>query len=271
MSRRVTIFPLLCVALMAQDSPPQTAILPPPVVSSPLILVNEGKPITLPFQCSAEDIRWSGMTCSEDEACPIYLELSTVEGVGNHIFAAGNIHSDAVTLYSVLLGSEDAGRTWSQSGDSYRGAGLDRIQFLNPLTGWVSGQTLSPITEDPFFLLTSDGGATWRMKPIFNESHFGLIQQFAFDSKTDGSVILDQGLGGDSDRYARFESPDGGETWAIKEQSNKPLQLKRNANPTPNWRVRADAATRSYRIEHRQGDKWNSVAAFSVRLPVCRP
>jgi hypothetical protein len=57
----------------------------------------------------------------------------------------------------------------------------------------------------------------------------------------------------------------------IKEQSKKPLQLKRSSAPASNWRVRAEAATRSYRIEHRQGDKWISVAAFSVRLPVCKP
>jgi photosystem II stability/assembly factor-like uncharacterized protein len=211
------------------------------------------------------------MACSEEDPCPIFLELSAAEGVGNHIFAAGNIHSDTVTLYSVLLSSEDAGRSWTQAADSYRGSGLDHIQFLDPLTGWIAGETLFPISQDPFFLLTSDGGATWRAKPIFNESHFGSIQQFAFDSKTAGSVILDQGAGGDSERYARYESPDGGETWAIKEQSKKPLQLKRSAAPALNWRVRAEAASRSYRIEHHQGDKWVSVAAFAVRLPVCRP
>ncbi len=257
---------------MAQDTPPQTAVPPAaPAAPVPLLLQNNGKPITLPFQCTADDIRWAGMTCSEDESCPIYLELSAAEGVGNRIFTAGNIHSDAVTLYSVLLSSDDAGHTWTQGTDSYRGAGLDHIQFLDPLSGWIGGQTLYPISQDPFFLLTSDGGATWHTKPIFNESHFGLIQQFSFDSKTTGSVILDQGPGGDGDRYARYESPDGGETWLIKEQSKKPLQLKRSAAPAPNWRVRADAATRSYRIEHRQGDKWISVAAFSVRLPVCKP
>jgi photosystem II stability/assembly factor-like uncharacterized protein len=211
------------------------------------------------------------MTCSEDEPCPIYLELSAAEGVGNRIFAAGNIHSDTVTLYSVLLSSDDAGRSWVQSADASRGVGLDHIQFLDPLTGWVGGETLYPISQDPFLLATSDGGVTWRPKPIFTESRFGLIQQFWFDSKTTGSVILDQGPAGDSDRYSRYESLDGGDTWLIKEQSKKPLQLKRNATPAPAWRVRADGPSRSYHIERRQGDKWILVAAFSVRLPVCRP
>jgi len=272
--RRVIIFPIVCAALMAQDTPPQAAAqtaAPAAPVPVPPKFQNDGKPITLPFQCTADDLRWGGMTCSEDEPCPIYLELSAAEGVGDHIFAAGNIHSDTVTLYSVLLGSDDAGHTWSQNADLYRGAGLDHIQFLDPLTGWISGEILFPISQDPFFLLTSDGGATWRAKPIFDESHFGGIHQFSFDSKTNGSVILDQGPAGDSDRYSRYESLDGGATWQLKEQSKKPLQLKRTAAAASNWRVRAEAATRSYRIERRQGERWISVAAFSVRLPVCKP
>src|ERR1700727_1646918 len=106
MLRRLIIFSIVCAALMAQDT------LPPPA-PQPSKLHNDGKPITLPFQCTAEDIRWAGMTCSEDEACPIYLELSGAEGVGNRIYTAGNIHSDTVTLYSLLLGSDDAGQTWT--------------------------------------------------------------------------------------------------------------------------------------------------------------
>ena len=278
MLRTVIIFPIVCAALMAQDTPPQTTAQPAqttappaPVAPAPPKFQNDGKPITLPFQCTAEDIRWAGMACSEEEPCPIYLELSAAEGVGDHIYTAGNIHSDTVTLYSVLLGSDDGGHTWSQGADLIRGAGLDHIQFLDPLTGWISGQTLFPISQDPFFLLTSDGGATWRAKPIFDENRFGSIQQFSFDSKTTGSVIFDQGPSGASERYSRYESPDGGETWLLKEQNKKPLQLKRSATAAANWRVRAEAATRSYRIERRQGDRWISVAAFSVRLPVCKP
>ena len=109
------------------------------------------------------------------------------------------------------------------------------------------------------------------MKPVFTDNHFGSIQQFAFDSKSAGAVIVDNGPGGDLERYARFETSDGGETWSIKEQNKKPLQLKRTAAPASTWRVRADAATRSYRIEHRAGNQWTAAAAFSVKLPACKP
>lgn len=271
MFRRLNLTAILSAALLAQDappaaSPPQATPAPPPE-----IFAYEGKPITLPFHCSLEDIQWAGMTCSEDEPCPIYLELSSTEAVGEHVFAAGNIHSDAVTLFSVLLASGDGGHSWQVAAGSVRGAGLERIQFLDALAGWIGGETLFPIPQDPFFLLTTDGGKSWRLKPIFNDNHFGSIQQFAFESKTDGTVIVDNGPTGETERYTRFETGDGAETWSIKEQSKKLPQLKRVAPQTPMWRVRADAATRSYRIEHRTGNQWSAVSAFSVKLPACNP
>jgi hypothetical protein len=279
MLARLTFAAAVSVALLAQDPPqqavpqqaiPQQAVTEQSTPPTP-VFAYEGKPITLPYQCSLEDIRWAGLTCSEDEPCPIYLELSSVDAVGERVFAAGNIHSDAVTLYSVLLSSADGGHSWQVGPDSVRGAGLDRIQFLDALTGWIGGQTLFPIPQDPFFLLTSDGGKSWRMKPVFTDNHFGSIQQFAFDSKSAGALVVDNGPGGDLERYARFETSDGGETWSIKEQNKKPLQLKRTAAPASTWRVRADAATRSYRIEHRAGNQWTAAAAFSVKLPSCKP
>lgn len=268
MFARLTFAALAAAApLLAQDTTPLMEPAQPP---APVIFPYEGKPITLPFHCTLDDMRWAGMSCSEEEPCPVYLELSSAEGVGEKLFAAGNIHSEAVTLYSVLLSSADGGHSWQIAPETMRGAGLDRIQFLDGLTGWVAGQTLYPISQDPFFLLTTDGGKSWRMKPIFNESRYASIQQFAFESKTVGDVIVDNGASGDTERYSRLESLDGGETWTIKEENKKPLQIKRLASPVAStWRVRADAATRAYRIEHRVGNQWTVVAAFTVKLPAC--
>ena len=270
MLKRAAVAAAVCLALAAQE-PPQQPPSPPPTPGQPVSPVFEydGKPITLPFHCSLDDMQWAGMSCSEDEPCPLYLELTSIEAVGERVLAAGNIHSESVTLYSVLLTSGDGGHSWQVAPDSLRGAGLDRIQFVDGLTGWVAGQTLFPIPQDPFFLLTADGGKSWRLQPIFGDTHYGSIQQFWFDSKTTGELILDNGPG-DVDRYGRYATNDGGETWSLKEENKKPLQLKR---PVVNaaWRVRADGATRSYRIEHRTGSQWNTAAAFSVKLPPCKP
>src|SRR5438105_3325697 len=117
---------LAAVALRAQAPPP--------------ILNNTGKPMTVPFECTEDDMQWAGMSCTEEEPCPAYFELTAAEPVGDKIFAAGNLHSNTVTLYSILLGSDDAGKTWREVHPRIRGAGLDHIQFADFVNGWTSGE-----------------------------------------------------------------------------------------------------------------------------------
>jgi photosystem II stability/assembly factor-like uncharacterized protein len=243
----------------------------PPAANPAPAWENSGKPIVVPFLCTDDDIQWAGLSCSDDEPCPIYLELAAAASVGNRILTAGNIHSSAVTLYSVLLASEDAGHTWHEAHERIRGAGLDRVQFADPLTGWISGQLLFPLPQDPFLLLTSDGGASWRQRPIFGEGQYGSIQTFAFSSRTNGSLVIDRGRSSEGDRYALYDSPDGGETWAFKDESSKPMRLAREASESSDWRARADGATQSFHLERRLGERWSEVASFAVPLAPCRP
>jgi hypothetical protein len=255
----------------SQDQPP-VATQGPQAPTIP-VLENTGKPMTLAFQCTAEDTQWAGLSCSEEEPCPLYLELTAVESAGDRILSAGNIHSTAVTLSSVLLATEDAGHTWREVHEHIRGAGLDHLQFLDAQTGWASGQVLFPLQQDPFLLVTSDGGKTWRQRAIFGESRenrFGSVQQFHFTAKDSGSLIIDRGQGSDGDRYELYESPDAGESWTIKETSSKPITLKRLPVASTDWRVRADGPTASFHIEHRQGQRWTSVAGFTVKIGVCK-
>lgn len=258
------------VTLWAQDTPPpvpaETGPQPPPV------LTNSGKPMTVPFQCTAEDIHAAGLDCSEDDPCPVYLELTALESTGIRIFAAGNIHTASATLYSVLLGSEDNGHTWRESYERLRGTALDRFQFSGADTGWLSGQSIYPLPQDPFLLVTTDGGKTWRQHPIFNENRFGAIQQFWFEDSKTGSLTIDRGAGSDGDRYERYDSQDGGDSWTIKETSVQPLKLRRAAVASnPDWRIRADAPSKSFRLEHREGTRWVMLSAFSVNLGACKP
>jgi hypothetical protein len=257
----------------AQDQPPVTAG-NPPVAAAPVVLENSGKPMLLPFACTPDDVQWAGLSCLEDAPCPIFLELTAATSEGDRFFATGNIHSVAVTLYSVLLGSEDAGRTWQEIHPRIRGAGLDHLQFVDTQAGWAAGQQLFPLPQDPFVLLTSDGGKTWRQQSILNENtenRFGSILEFRFGSKTSGGVVIDRGQGGDAGRYALFESPNGGETWQIKEESSKPLHLKPASTEPAEWRVRADAPSESFHLERRLGDRWISRAAFAVKIGACKP
>ena len=264
---RLFALALLSGMAFAQDPPP-TPPAPPPV------LENSGKPMLLPFQCTDEDIQLSGLTCSEEDPCPIYLELSAVDGAGRRLLVAGNLHTSAVTVFSTLLASEDDGRTWREAHERIRSAGLDRIQFLDAETGWVAGEKLSPLPQDPFFLLTSDGGKNWRARPVFSESaenRLGSIQQFLFTAKDSGALIIDRGQGSDGDRYELYESSDGGESWNFKQSSTKPLTLKKIAPVPTEWRLRADSRTKAFHVEHREGAKWADTASFLVKLGICKP
>ena len=260
-------------SVWAQDQLPVPAA-SPPVIAAPVVLVNSGKPMVLPFACTPDDVQWAGLSCSEDTPCPIFLELTAATSAGDKYFATGNIHSLAVTLYSVLLGSDDAGHTWRELHPRIRGAGLDHLQFVDTEAGWAAGQQLFPLPQDPFVLLTTDGGNTWHQQNIFNENaenRFGSLLEFRFGSKTSGGAIIDRGQGGGAGRYVLFESPNGGDTWQIKEESNKPLHLKLASAEPAEWRVRADAPTQSFALERRLGDRWISRAAFAVKIGACKP
>jgi hypothetical protein len=264
------IIPGLIAPGSAQEQ--QTPVPPAPAVpAGPPLLQNTGKPIVVPFQCTDEDIRSAGLSCTEDEPCPVYLELAAVESTGIRLFVAGNIHTATATLYSVLLGSDDNGATWREAFERVRAAGLDHLQFAGADTGWSSGVSLSPLAQDPFLLKTTDGGKTWRQHAIFNEPRFGAIQQFHFADKESGSLIVDHGPGSEGDRYELYESNDGGDTWNIKETSVKPMKLKQSATPPAEWRARADGPTKSFQVEHRQAQKWSPAAAFAVSLGSCKP
>jgi hypothetical protein len=241
--------------------------------TAPPQLQNNGKPMRVDFQCTDEDIQSAGMSCSEEEPCPVYLELSAFEAVGNRLFAAGNIHSAATTLYSVLLASDDAGKLWHEPYGRIRSSGLEHVQFVDFEAGWISGQVLNPLPRDPFLLITTDGGKSWRQKPIFDEGRAGVVQQIWFDSRKNGTMVIDRTQSGEGTRFELYESPNGGETWMIRESSDRPIRIKRAPAETANedWRLTPDARSKAYRVEKRQGAQWTVVASFLVPIGTCKP
>jgi hypothetical protein len=223
------------------------------------------------YACPPADADKFGLICSEDEPCDVFLELASVEGVGSTIFATGNLHTLATTLYGVLLMSGDGGKTWTEPNPRIEGAALDQVQFPDFQHGWASGVTVEPLARDPFFLITADGGKTWRRRPLFNETHYGSIQQFWFDSAKSGQLILERSQGATS-VYETYETSTGGDTWTILEAGNKsPRLAKAPAKDSATWRVRTDAASKTNRIERRTArGGWEVVASFAVRAGVCK-
>src|SRR3984957_8788056 len=74
-------------------------------------LENSGKPMRVVYECMAADTQAAGLGCSEEDPCPVYLELANVEAVGNKIFVTGNLHTPMATLFSALLGAKKKATT----------------------------------------------------------------------------------------------------------------------------------------------------------------
>ena len=236
----------------------------------PILLAAED-PVRVDYACSADDADKFGLTCSEIEPCDVFLELASAEGVGSSIFAVGNLHTVTTTLYGVLLISGDGGRTWTEPNARIQGAALDQAEFADVQHGWASGVMEEPLARDPFFLATADGGKTWHRRPLFTETHYGSIQQFWFDSAKTGQLIFERSQGSAS-VYEIYETANGGDTWTIKESGTKNPRLeKAPAKDNSTWRVRADAASKTNRIERRNArGAWETVASFAVRAGVCK-
>ncbi|MDR3717746.1 MAG: hypothetical protein P4K98_03020 [Bryobacteraceae bacterium] len=263
---RIVAFALSAGVLLAQTPPvaPLETVPPPPPKT---VYRYQGKPIALQAQCGEAEIADYGMSCSPDEPCPVYLELSAADSAGSKLLVAGNFHADTSTLWSVLLLSEDSGQSWTEPFDRLRGVALDQVQFPDFVTGFVSGRTAGALSKDPFLLRTSDGGKSWSRLPILEDGAVGLIERFHFDSAARGVAQVDRGRAG-AGRYATLDTQSGGDSWVIRESSA--VQPVRTSGETvPPIRIAADAKSNSFRVERHENGAWQTVAAFSVAAGSC--
>ncbi len=232
-------------------------------------LENGGKPMRVLYECTAADTQAAGLGCSEEDPCPVYLELANVEAVGSKLFVTVNIHTPMATLYSILLASQDNGTSWTEPHPRLRWSGLDQIQFVDPQYGWISGANLTSAPRDPFLLITTDGGTTWRERPIFEETRVAAIESFWFDTAANGTLLIDARL--DDGKRELYETRTGGESWAIRQTSADPIGLPKEKQVSASaWRVRTDAATHSYVIEKSENNRWQKVASFLVNIASCK-
>ena len=221
------------------------------------------------YACTEDDIRDFGLTCSEEEPCPVFLELSEVEAVGTTLFLSGNLHTQTTTLWGVLLVTEDGGKTWTEPAKRMKSAALEHLQFSGLSRGWVSGVMLEPLPRDPFFLATTDGGKTWRRYPMFEDAHFGSVQQFWFESDKVGELILDASQG-TTKKFELYTTQTGGDTWDVKELTKVQPKLTKARPKDANWRIRVDSPAKTYRIEQRSGQAWQTMASLPVVAGECK-
>jgi photosystem II stability/assembly factor-like uncharacterized protein len=253
----------LCAVLLTQEPPPP----------KPAALENTGKPMRMEAVCRQEEITENGLECPEDEPCPVFLDLTSLETAGVKIFLSGNFHTASATLWSVLLASEDEGKTWAEPWPRQRSATLDMLQVIDFEVGWAAGHTTGTLLRDPFLLKTSDGGKSWKRLPVFDDARVGVIDNFWFESREKGLLVIDRLQAGRSGRFQRLETMTGGDSWMVREVSTKPIPTKRPKGNTGNadWRLRVEAASKTHRIEHRVEGRWTLVASFAVAAGACKP
>jgi photosystem II stability/assembly factor-like uncharacterized protein len=217
--------------------------------------------------CSRDDAEALGLACSEEEPCAVFLELSSVDGFGANVFVTGNLHTVDTTISGILLASTDAGKTWSEPLKRIRAAELDQVQFADPQHGWAAGVMLNSLPRDPFLLVTVNGGQAWHQVPLFDEPLLGAIQQLWFESANSGQLVVDRSQG-QTKRYELYATTTGGETWTLKETTDRPIQIAKPGSSAPNWRAIADKD--AYRVERRTLTGWETLAHFAIRAGECR-
>lgn len=233
------------------------------------LLASAQEPVRVAFTCAEDDLAAAGLLCTEDEPCPVYLELNAIAPDGKKLFLAGDLHSTSGTLDSVLLASDDGGLTWKEPAPRIRAAALEQLEFYDLEHGWIAGEIQYPLVGDAFFLITTDAGQTWRQRPVVDDGGPGSVQRFWFDSPQHGELIVDAGKSAPAGRYVSFESETGGESWTMRSSTAKQPTLK-HAGPggEPDFRFRASG--KDYVIEKRAGDsKWETVALFAVEVASC--
>lgn len=226
-------------------------------------------PARIAYACPSADIDSFGLACSADEPCSVFLELAAADAVGATVFLAGNLHTQSATLRSILLASDDGGKTWTEPFQRIRAAALDQIQFSGFANGWVSGQIIEPLPRDPFLLVSTDGGKTWRERPVFEESRFGSLADFWFESPASGELVIEHSERG-AVKHEVYQTKTGGDSWEVKEITGQPVNLKGRPKEESSWRIRTDAASKTYRLERRSAAGWDLIASFLIHVADCK-
>ena len=230
-----------------------------------------GEPIALPARCTNELMESLGLFCPADSPCPVYLQLSSVEFIEGRLYVAGNLHTEAVTIASVLLASDDGGLSWREAAGRIPKATLDRVVFFDEKHGWAAGHVLEAgRPQDPFFLVTTDGGRFWRRRNVFAEPRAAMIQDFWFASSYSGVLLVATRSEDGERQYERFETMTGAESWMIREVSSRPIRVRRRPpRRRADWRIVPDEARDAWQVQKRTEAGWVTAAEFAIGAGAC--
>ena len=242
------------------------------VLSATLLQAQTQKPIEVTPQCTAELVESLELPCTEDAPCPLFLELSSAEAAGPRLIVAGNLHTGSATVQSILLISDDDGRSWADAHIRMPAAVLDQIVFHDFALGWITGHRLfGNVPRDAFVLITTDGGKTWRRKTVSSEANrTGVIEHIRFDGKSAGRLAIDRVRSADDGlRYEVWETLTAGESWNIKQVDSRPLPFE----PVKREKSLQFVPSKEGQVVRLQrgGSPPATVATFRVRIGECKP
>lgn len=230
------------------------------------------QPVKVSFACAEDELQAAGLLCTEEEPCAIFLELSAIAPAGRKLFLAGNLHATSGTIASIFVASDDTGLTWKEPAPRLPGAAIEHLQFYDLEHGWAAGEIQYPLPRDPFFLLTTDGGLSWRRHPVSEDGGPGSVQRFWFDSAQHGELIVDAGKRAPGGRYLDYESETGGTNWMLRSTTSDQPKIKRAPTQTESsdFRIRPTPNGKTYQIEKRIGETWVPASSFLIDVASCK-
>lgn len=264
------VYPLVAIVLSAMDGWAQPKEAPPDDAGS---LVYAGEPLKLPLDCSPQTFYESRAVCSERTPCDVYAEMVGIAAAGKHLVIYGNYHTASDTIATLLLTSDDDGKSWREPVERIGAAAFEFIQFVDADHGWVVGsQSQIDGSERPVILVTENGGAYWEKRPLWDadSERTGIVEKFYFEDASHGFLVVDR-EGSADDPYELYESRNGGKSWGFRQTSAEPISL-RQPRPMPeqeNWRLADGSSDDGYAVQRKVNGEWSTVAEFNADLGTC--
>ncbi len=269
------------VPLVAQLQIDRFPQLPQPAVEEnkkpekPPTPVYSGENVALPIECKTGKLEYSGILCSPEQPCVLYLDLAAIAAEGDFVVAAGELHSNESTLESVVLSSADGGKTWKEAAERVPAAGIEAVEIVDGGYAWAAGQQGDAATvEKPFTLYTGDYGESWSLRKLGDAEDpiRGVVVDFRLDSAEHGYIILEQ-LSTTGDPFQMRETYNGGRSWDIRQITAERPKIPGGRflrTPEQMWRLREDSG--AWRIERRSDAEpggWALSTSFLVEAGSC--
>jgi len=193
----------------------------------------------------------------------VYLSVSIYGFDKNLAFLLGSLKTPAVSIRSLLLRSEDGGRSWMEVMEPVTGSDVIRLFFLSKQTGWA---LLGETSEGPgqlYIYKTKDSGKSWKKVSRIPKRHYtGWPKGFGFIDERNGRMEMLYDGAAPTDGFAVMSTSDGGITW----QETRSLSLDEYRD---NYEEESEEPSTDY-VTARDGSQWKLQEQPNRQISVLR-